>query len=181
MSNITKDAPRPTLLIISLETFQTGIIIFQTHRLFQLCKVSLVSKELRLGEIWTDKKDGHGDTYTNQYFVFRGISQSKYTKLYKFNLPARFVYKSTSWILTTYQQILLQSLLMKQPILSTKDFIIWKARHRKYISFFFSVPLLSVLRALSFFFIPPTTANDLRLRRIFYPRFYPLHFIFFLS
>jgi len=34
MSNITKDAPRPTLLIISLETFQTGIIIFHTHRLF---------------------------------------------------------------------------------------------------------------------------------------------------
>jgi len=27
----------------------------------------------------------------------------------------------------------------------------------------------------SFFFIPTTTANDLRLRRIFYPRFYPLH------
>ena len=25
-------------------------------------------------------------------------------------------------------------------------------------------------------FIPVTTANDLRLRRIFYPRFYPLHF-----
>ena len=25
------------------------------------------------------------------------------------------------------------------------------------------------------FFIPTTTANDLRLRRIFYPRFYPLH------
>ena len=25
------------------------------------------------------------------------------------------------------------------------------------------------------FFIPATTANDLRLRRIFYPRFYPLH------
>ena len=26
------------------------------------------------------------------------------------------------------------------------------------------------------FSIPATTANDLRLRRIFYPRFYPLHF-----
>ena len=25
------------------------------------------------------------------------------------------------------------------------------------------------------FFIPATTANDLRLRRIFYPRLYPLH------
>ena len=33
---------------------------------------------------------------------------------------------------------------------------------------------LSVLRSHSFF-IPPTTANDLRLRRIFYLRFYPLH------
>jgi len=30
------------------------------------------------------------------------------------------------------------------------------------------------------FFILATTANDLRLRRIFYPRFYPLH-LFFLS
>ena len=34
---------------------------------------------------------------------------------------------------------------------------------------FFSVRLLSFG-----FFIPATTANDLRLRRIFYPRFYPL-------
>ena len=31
------------------------------------------------------------------------------------------------------------------------------------------------------FFIPATTANDLRLRRIFYPRFYPLHLISYLS
>ena len=30
------------------------------------------------------------------------------------------------------------------------------------------------------FFIPATTANELRLRMIFYPRFYPLH-LFFLS
>ena len=29
---------------------------------------------------------------------------------------------------------------------------------------------------VSHFFIPATTANDLRLRSIFYPRFYPLHF-----
>ena len=39
--------------------------------------------------------------------------------------------------------------------------------------YFFSVRLLSVLRGHSFLFIPATTANDLRLRRIFYPRFYP--------
>ena len=31
------------------------------------------------------------------------------------------------------------------------------------------------------FFIPATTANDLRLRRIFYPRFYPLHFISYIN
>ena len=30
------------------------------------------------------------------------------------------------------------------------------------------------------FFIPATTVNDLRLRRIFYPRFYPLHLFSFL-
>ena len=36
---------------------------------------------------------------------------------------------------------------------------------------FFSVRLLSVLRDHSGFFIPATTTNDLRLRRIFYPRF----------
>ena len=40
---------------------------------------------------------------------------------------------------------------------------------------FFSVRLF-VHSAWSFvFFNPATTANDLRLRRIFYPRFYPLH------
>jgi len=34
-----------------------------------------------------------------------------------------------------------------------------------------------VCSAWSFgFFIPATTANDLRLRRIFHPRFYPLHY-----
>jgi len=30
------------------------------------------------------------------------------------------------------------------------------------------------------YFIPVTTVNDLRLRRIFYPRFYPLHLFPFL-
>ena len=35
---------------------------------------------------------------------------------------------------------------------------------------------LSVMCGHSGFFIPATTANDIRLRRIFYPRFYPLHF-----
>ena len=46
--------------------------------------------------------------------------------------------------------------------------------------YIFSVRLLLVLRGHSFFFIPATTANDLRLRRIFYPRFYPLHLFFYL-
>ena len=31
------------------------------------------------------------------------------------------------------------------------------------------------------FFIPATTANDLRLLRIFYPRFYPLHLFSYLN
>ena len=31
------------------------------------------------------------------------------------------------------------------------------------------------------FFIPATTANDLQLRRIFYPRFYPLHLSSYLN
>ena len=47
--------------------------------------------------------------------------------------------------------------------------------------FFLSVRLLSVLCGHSFFFIPATTANDLRLRRIFYPRFYPLHLFSYLN
>ena len=43
--------------------------------------------------------------------------------------------------------------------------------------FFFSVRLLSVLYGL----IPVTMANDLRLWRIFYPRFYPLHLFSYLN
>ena len=50
-----------------------------------------------------------------------------------------------------------------------------------WLSNFFSVRLLSVLRGHSVFFIPATTANDLRLRRIFYPRFYPLHLCSYLN
>ena len=54
-----------------------------------------------------------------------------------------------------------------------------------YVLFFikknFSVRLLSVLRGHSFFFIPATTANDPRLRRIFYPRSYPLHLFSYLN
>ena len=41
---------------------------------------------------------------------------------------------------------------------------------------------MSVLRGHSVFFIPAaTTANDLRLRRIFYPRCYPLHLFSYLN
>ena len=47
--------------------------------------------------------------------------------------------------------------------------------------FFFSVRLLSVMRWSFGFFIPATTANDLRLRRIFYPRLYPLHLVSYLN
>ena len=46
---------------------------------------------------------------------------------------------------------------------------------------FFIVRLLSVLRVHSFFFIPATTANDLRLQRIFYPRLYSLHLSSYLN
>ena len=48
-------------------------------------------------------------------------------------------------------------------------------------SLFNSIPLLSVLRGHSGFFIPATTANDLWLRRIFYPRFHPLHLFSYLN
>jgi len=44
-----------------------------------------------------------------------------------------------------------------------------------HIYLFISIRLLSVLRCHSGFSIPDTTANDVRLLMIFYPRFYPLH------
>ena len=50
-----------------------------------------------------------------------------------------------------------------------------------FFCFVFSVRLLSVLRGHSVFFIPATTANDLRLRRSLYPRFYPSHLFSFLN
>ena len=46
---------------------------------------------------------------------------------------------------------------------------------KQFFGVFFSNRLLSVLRGHAGFFIPTTTANDLRLPKIFYPRFYPLH------
>ena len=49
------------------------------------------------------------------------------------------------------------------------------------VGFFLCVRLLSVLRGHAVFSIPATTANDLRLQRIFYPRFYPLHLFFYLN
>ena len=66
------------------------------------------------------------------------------------------------WVTATYKAFLLEGywLLVKQKV---------------------SVRLLSVLRGHSFFFIPAITANDLRLRRIFYPRFYPLHLFSYLN
>ena len=51
---------------------------------------------------------------------------------------------------------------------NNKKIIIWLSWQFKKKN---CVRLLSVLR----FFIPATTANDLLLRRIIYPRFYPLH------
>ena len=66
------------------------------------------------------------------------------------------------WVTATYKAFLLEGywLLVKQKV---------------------SVRILSVLRGHSFFFIPAITANDLRLRRIFYPRFYPLHLFSYLN
>ena len=52
-----------------------------------------------------------------------------------------------------------------------------KGGKQNFQHFVYSFAFLSVLRGHSFFFIPATTANGLRLRRSFYPRFYPLHFI----
>ena len=47
--------------------------------------------------------------------------------------------------------------------------------------FFFRVRIF-VVSAWSFdSFIPATMANDFRLRRIFHPRFYPLHFFSYLN
>ena len=51
-----------------------------------------------------------------------------------------------------------------------------KIQCRLLIFYFFSVRLLSFV-----FFIPATTTNDLRLRRIFYPRFYPSHLFSYLN
>ena len=50
-----------------------------------------------------------------------------------------------------------------------------------FLYIFFSVRLLSVLCGHSVVFIPDTTVNDLRLRRILYPRFYPLHLFSYLN
>ena len=50
-----------------------------------------------------------------------------------------------------------------------------------YIFFYYLFRLLSVLRGHSGFFIPARTTNDLRLRRIFYPRFYPSHLFSYLN
>ena len=47
--------------------------------------------------------------------------------------------------------------------------------------FYFGVPLLSVLPGHSGVFIPATTANDLRFRRIFYPRLYLLQLFSYLN
>ena len=62
--------------------------------------------------------------------------------------------------------------------------VIWLAVVREwasFFSFFFSVSTF-VGSAWSFgFFIPATTANDLWLRRIFYPRFYPSHLFSYLN
>ena len=47
--------------------------------------------------------------------------------------------------------------------------------------FFYFLNWFVVGSAWSFsFFIPATTANDLRLRKVFYPRFYPLHYLLIL-
>jgi len=51
-----------------------------------------------------------------------------------------------------------------------------------YDTFFYSVRLFRrFCVVIRFFLIPATTANDPRYRRIFYPRFYPLHLFSYLN
>ena len=57
----------------------------------------------------------------------------------------------------------------------------WYVNVVVFVFVFLAFDFLSVLRGHSFFFIPATTANDLRLQRIFYPRFYPLHLFSYLN
>ena len=58
-------------------------------------------------------------------------------------------------------------------------------RLKTFFFFFFFFLILafdfSLFCVIIRFFIPATTANDLRLRVIFYPRFYPLHLFSYLS
>ena len=57
----------------------------------------------------------------------------------------------------------------------------YDVKRRSHFLIFFNVQLF-VGSAWSFvFFIHATTANDLRLRRIFYPRFYPSHLFAYLN
>ena len=64
-------------------------------------------------------------------------------------------------------------------MLSTTIRRTWKIQHshifKRFLAFDFC-RFCVIIR----FFIPATTANDLRLRRIFYPRFYPLHLFSYL-
>ena len=62
------------------------------------------------------------------------------------------------------------------PVLDLEQGLFWCCF---FLVFFISVRLLSVRRGHSFFFIPATTANDLRLRRISIPDL--IHHIIFLS
>ena len=66
---------------------------------------------------------------------------------------------------------------------SVKYTYTYLARMYYYLFFYnFFSDRLFVSSAWSFvFFIPATTANDLRLRRIFYPIFYPLHLLSYLN
>ena len=59
---------------------------------------------------------------------------------------------------------------------------LYRSEQFRFLCFFLAFDFFfSVLRGHSAFFIPATTANDLRLRRIFYPRFYPLHLFSYLN
>ena len=56
-------------------------------------------------------------------------------------------------------------------------FMLYRLTH---VFFIFSVDFCQFCVVIRFFF-PATTANDLRLWRIFYPRFYPLHLFSYLN
>ena len=94
-------------------------------------------------------------TAESSYFIFQSI---KNDKEYVCNTKVSISLQSNSYFLDQE---------------SVQDS--WKVT---FLFFAFDICLFCVVIR---FFIPATTANDLRLRGIFYPRFYPLHLFSYLN